>query len=273
MSVVVVGRSSFMAEEVRKKAPREWLFLSHKEAIENTAWADKARCIINFAFDPKLRTEGYNEPGDIDSRLARLIKNSSSHYIMLSSRMAYGPSVHADRGMREGDPASPVNPYGNSKLKVEKSLLEILGAERLTVLRMSNVFGFEPGRRSFLGMAQTRLAEEGKIVYDMSPLVSRDFIPVWRVADALFKIAAAPSPGVYNLGAGFGIQTGLIAEWLIEGYGAGELHVNKFSQADAFWLDMTKARRTFGLEAFTVEDLRTDFLECGRMLKSWKKAA
>lgn len=273
MSVVVVGKSSFMAQEMRRKAPQDWIFLSHIEATENTGWVDAARCVINFSFDPKLRAEGYIESGDIDSRLARLIKNSQAHYIMLSSRMAYGPSVHEDRGMREDDPVSPVNPYGNAKLAVEKSLLGILGADRLTILRMSNVFGFEPGRRSFLGMAQTRLAEEGKIVYDMSPLVSRDFIPVWLVAEALLNIAADPVPGVYNLGAGFGIQTGLIAEWLIEGYGAGELHVNKFSHADAFWLDMTKTKKTFGLSAFSFEDLRSDFLECGRKLKSWKKAA
>ncbi len=270
MTTVVIGQSSFMAGVVREKAPEDWLFLSHKDALSRTDWAEKAQCVINFSFDPTLRTEGYIQSADIDSRLAKMIKG---HYIMLSSRMVYGSSADEGRGMREDDPLNPVNPYGCAKLAIEKSLRDILGPERLTVLRMSNVFGFEPDRRSFLGMAQTRLSTEKKIVYDMSPLVRRDFIAVWRFADSLIKIAAVPQPGIYNLGAGFGVETGLIAEWLIEGYGAGELVINKFSHADQFWLDMEKTNRTFKIESFVPEDLREDCLGCGRMLKSWKKAA
>lgn len=273
MTIVAIGKTSFLAQAVRDKAPADWIFLSHAEALENTEWAESARCTVNFSFDPKLRTEGYIESADVDSRLARLMARHGGQYIMLSSRMVYGPSVHSDGGLREGDVLHPVNPYGRAKMAVEKSIADILGPERLTILRMSNVFGFEPDRRSFFGMAQTRLVNEGKIVYDMSPLVRRDFISVWHFADALLKIASAPRPGIYNLGAGFGIETGLIAEWLIEGYGGGELVVNKFSHADQFWLDMMETRDAFEIPALAPEDMRADCLECGRMLKSWKKAA
>lgn len=220
-----------------------------------------------------MRTGGYSASADFDSRLAHVLKEGDCRYIMLSSRMVYGPSVHDDSSLHEVDILHPDTPYGHAKMAVEKSLLDILGPERLTVLRISNVFGFEPERRSFFGMAQTRLMNEGKIVYDMSPLARRDFISVRNFACALIKIASAPHPGTYNLGSGFGLETGRIAEWLIEGYGAGELVVNKFSYSDQFWLDMGLTRKAFEIPVLSPEDLHADCLECGRMLKSWKKAA
>lgn len=266
MSIVAVGRSSFIAQAVRDMNPGRWEFLSHREALENPEKIRNARSVINFAYDPRLKTDAYSEEADIDLKLAKMIANNPVHYIMISSRMVYGrPTVGL--ALRETDTPSPVNIYGQSKLETEKKLADTLKPERLTILRLSNVFGFEPGRRSFFGMAQTKLLNEGRIVYDMSPLTKRDFISVTRVSDALVRIASAPKAGIYNLGAGFGIETGLIAEWLIEGFGSGELLVNRFSHDDQFFLDMTRTAATYGIKALTADHIRGDCLSCGERLK------
>lgn len=261
-----------MAEALREKAPEGWLFLSHQEAMSNKSWARQAKCVVNFSFNPLLRTGPYDPAADVDSHLASILREHTGHYIMLSSRMVYGRPV-SGFSLKENDPPLPLNAYGRSKLAVEQSLAQILGNDRLTVLRMSNIFGLEAGRRSFAGMAQSGLMKDGRIVYDMSPLVKRDFLAVWRFAEALISIASSPQPGLYNLGAGFGVQTGLIAEWLIEGFGGGELVINKFSHEDQFWLDMTKAHNFYEIAPVKEESLRQDFVYCGHALKTRNEAA
>ncbi len=272
MTVTIIGKSSFMAQAVREKAPKDWLFLSHTEALANDGWVKGATCVVNFAFDPALRSGPYSADADVDSKIAKMIAGSGAHYVMLSSRMVYGRPASGGR-MQEGDACDPINAYGKSKLAVERSLAGILGKDKLTILRLSNIFGIEPARRSFFGIAQAALARENRIVYDMSPLTCRDFLSVWRFAEALIAIASAPKPGLYNLGAGFGIETGMIAQWLIEGYGKGELHINRFSHDDQFYLDMEKTRAAYVIPTVTAEDLRQDCLACGDALKTWKDAA
>jgi len=189
------------------------------------------------------------------------------HYIMLSSRMVYG---QGDRsfGLTEEQTPAPSNPYGISKLTVERSLESILAPERLTILRLSNIFGFEKGRGSFFGRMMTSLADSKKIVFDMGADTQRDFLAVHRLADALAQIAARPVPGVFNIGAGFGAKCGDIAAWLIAGYGAGGLEVISPEIRDQFSLDVAKARKTWSLPAVTPALLCEDVTACGKMLRA-----
>ncbi len=272
MSVVIVGQSSFMARAVREIAPADWIFLSHTDALADDGWCRNASCVASFAFDPRVRAEGIAPGADIDSRLADMIAPHRGRYVMLSSQMVYG-APQGREALRESDAPQPATPYGQAKLAIERALQDRLGADRVTILRPSVVFGFEPGRRSFFGQAQTRLLQEQRIVYDISPLVKRDFLAVRRFAGDFARIAGAPAAGIYNLGAGFGVETGKIAQWLIEGYGAGELVADDSAPGEQFWLDMSKTRETFGLSAFTADDLRQDCLRCGAMLKSHREAA
>ena len=50
----------------------------------------------------------------------------------------------ATRPLAETAPTGPSDAYGRHKLAVEHALRELLG-ERLTVLRLANVFGYERG--------------------------------------------------------------------------------------------------------------------------------
>ena len=77
-----------------------------------------------------------------------------------------------------------------------------------------------------------------------------------------------PRPGIYNLGAGFGISCGQVAQWLIEGYGAGRLVVTDPVPKSQFQLDMGKARADYGLSQVTAAMLREDCLQCGAQLRA-----
>lgn len=267
----IIGQTGFMAQSLQEYGlGKHWTWLSHKDALEDQSWLDHTDVLINFAYAPALRREPYDPAVDIDSTLARLIASRAVHYVMLSSRMVYGHPQNSDVLSEDMEP-EPLNIYGQNKLKIERALREILPHDRLTILRLSNIFGFEPGRPSFFGMALSRLAEEGRIVYDMNPFVARDFLSCWRFGAALEEIAATPVPGLYNLGAGFGIETGLIAEWLIDGFGSGELLITNMERRDAFHVTMDKFYKAFpAANVMTLHDLEQDCRQCGTRLKTWK---
>lgn len=269
MTIIVVGKSSFLAQSVKAHPLcADWVFLSHKEALSDPQWLDEAECVINFSFPPAFKTQGYDAKNDTDTLLAGMIREHPLiHYIMLSSRMVYSESED-NPGFKEGQTEHPSSLYGQAKLTVENSLLSILGKEHLTILRLSNIFGHELGRHTFFGTALTTLLNEKKIFMDIAPDNERDFLAVWHFTEALVKIARNPVPGLYNLGTGFGTGCGLIAQWLIEGYGEGELIITNTSKRGQFWLNMQKTRTAFGLEEITADILQKDCIECAQNLRT-----
>ena len=193
--ILVVGRHSFLAQHfLEALAPAEVLAVGHEE-IERPDLFDGIGCVVNFCRHPLAASDAYRlEQMDPDLRLARRIGGRDIAYVMLSSRKVYAPS---DAPLSETSPTVPSDPYGRHKLAVEHALRDLLG-ERLTVLRLANVFGYEraQGRRTFVAMSLDSLAREGRIRYAMSPFVERDFLPVVAFADVLAKVVRAPPGGV-----------------------------------------------------------------------------
>jgi UDP-glucose 4-epimerase len=263
MSIFVIGKNGLLGQSL--KIHRGWNFLSHDEALSSPAWVTQASCVINCAFAPALRTNPYNEADDIDLTLARMIAAEKSHYIMISSRAAYGVRENADRGWQESDTPRPHNDYARNKLHIEKSLTSILG-DRLTVLRLATMFGHELNRPSFMGMALGGLREKNTITLDMHPDVPRDFYAVWR-SEAMNHIATAPKPGLYNLGSGHGTKCGDIARWLIAGYGQGHF-THTADHKDPFFLNMDKTHAAWpGIAVTTPQQIREDVMSCGMWLR------
>jgi nucleoside-diphosphate-sugar epimerase len=260
-----------MIARVLRQHPRTrgWDYLSHVEALAAPEKVRGAARVINFAFDPRLRSNPYDKVLDVDLQLACLLATEPVNYIMASTRMVYGPA-HGDFRLSEYMETRPTTHYGASKLECEARVSSVLG-DRLTVLRFPNVFDIseaEGGRRSFFGQAMRTLRSEGQIVFDMSPFVARDFLPASLLATRLSAIAEYPVPGVFNLGAGFPAPTGRIAQWLIEGYGSGDLVIKNFREFDSFWLDTKKAMRTWGFEPLAEQELRAHCVAAGTALRS-----
>ena len=268
MRVTIIGKNSFIAKGIRERlGDNGWAYLSHDEALNDTSWTDKTDCVINFALNPKLKTESYREAMDIDLKLARLIANRPIHYIMASTRLLYGQSDH-HFNLTERFPINAELAYSKNKLVTERNLMVNMPQDRLTILRLANVFGHELERESFFGLMLTRLKYSGKIFFNMSPESLRDFLPVWRLADALAVITQNPKPGVYNLGSGLGTTCGDVAARVMEGFGDGKLHVLDRIIDDQYWLDITAAKTAWpDLPVITPDTLREDCIACGKWLR------
>jgi dTDP-4-dehydrorhamnose reductase/UDP-glucose 4-epimerase len=220
--------------------------------------------VICFARHPLLGQEDYrSETMDPDRRLAERIAERDVAYVMVSSRKVYAPRAGP---LAETDPTAPTDLYGRHKLAAEEALRARLGP-RLTILRLANVFGDEraPGRRTFFALTLHALACEGRIRFDMSPFVERDFLPVEACARLLAAIAATPPGGILNVGSGIALATGRLALWVLEGYGGGELVIGSTEEKDPFVLDVTRISERYG-QPCTHEDLRATCLELGRRI-------
>jgi dTDP-4-dehydrorhamnose reductase/UDP-glucose 4-epimerase len=231
---VVVGRSGFIARGLGSVAAAGgWRFASHDrpDALEG------AECVVNCALPPAERTGDVETENLFDVRLARAASRMGARYVMLSSRKVYDATRQAGAG--EDAPTGPSDAYGRNKLRAERAVLDIMGG-RATVLRLANVIGWEPGRRSFMGMMLSGLGREGRVTLDVSPFVRRDFLPVESVAGIIADLVVRETGGILNVGSGIGTPVGHVALWLMEGAGRGELVVTSPFERDGFHLDVAR---------------------------------
>lgn len=274
MKVVVVGSHSFIAQALQRcAASAGWHYLSHEQALADTAWVRGSDVVLNCAFDDRLKGAAYRADWDIDLQLARLVRSQTQmRYVLLSSRTVYGPRPDSTR-LNEAMPPAPQSAYAKAKWRTEQSLLQLLG-DRLTVFRLGNIFGYEPapGRRNFFALALHSLASQGRIALDINPFVERDFLPVEHCAAGLAGAIQRLRGGTFHLGAGYGTAVGKIAQWIIEGYGSGELLITNLRDFDAFWLDMGRTQQVFGALSLSPAQLQSACRAAGQRLHGERQA-
>ncbi len=265
--VTVIGKNSFLAQALqRHEATSSWRFLDHDTALSDIFWMEDTSTLINCAFHPELRSGPYAPIKDIDLLLSGFIQNKPDiHYMMLSSRAVYGPAPR-NHILHEDLEPEPETAYGLNKWLSEQALTEMLPPERLTILRMGNIFGDEAGRHTFFGQMLGSLKEKGVIDFDIAPDAVRDFLPADQWADYLVTIASNPKAGLYNIGAGFGVDIETLAGWVIEGFGAGEITYSARSYKGQFILDTERARTAYTLAVYNKDNLRADALKIGQNL-------
>ncbi len=266
MRGVLVGKSSYLAGSLTE-LPGDWSYLSHHDIDESADLLKSADIVINCALNPALRNAAYDVRHDVDHAIAGMI-GPRTFYTMLSSRMVYGEGATGPVPFAETDDCNPSNAYGKNKLAIEQGLNALIGPDRLIVLRLGNIFGFELDRPTFLGCALTSLKNTGKLHFDLAPESVRDFLPAANLGEIMRKVVAKPVAGIYNIGSGVPLSIADITSWLIEGYGKGEVIYTDTSAKGQFILDVRKSARTYGLPAMNKADLEKRFIECGRQLQA-----
>lgn len=267
MSILVIGKSAFLAQALQNIAELDnWHLMSHQEALDPAKWPKGLTSVINFAYDPIIIEGQYS---DLDHQFAKIAAKHEAAYIMLSSRAVYGISTKPTILTEKQNFFDLVTPYGHAKRLIEKDLQE--NFDNVTILRLSNIFGFEylpdKPRDTFFGMMLTNLKEKNTINFSMNGLTQRDFLPLANFTKNLTLIAGTPKSGIFNLGAGFGVSCGDIAQWVIEGYGDGILSSEEGGITDSFVLDMMNTNAAFGLDTINTSDIKHACVKIGQQLK------
>lgn len=251
MKLLVIGKSSFIAKQFidfceRKKI--EYLAISHSDFSGNL---DGFSWVINFSLNPRFFVDGYSTGIDQDALIASEVsKVNGVKFAMVSSRTVYGSEAKLSR-YTEHDPSNELanSNYGRNKIYSEQFCESVMGSDSLLILRGSNIFGYEVGRRSFMGMAMATLLESSQISLDVSGKTVRDFIPVTFFVESLAFLIARGESGVFNVGAGFGVTLEEFCAALISGYGRGNIVTNRAAvKKDQFVLDTRKLIAAGGTE-------------------------
>lgn len=241
---LLIGRGSHLGGAVLAAEGDELSIdaVSHTADLESLN-LDEYNVVVNMGYDPRYMREPYVEELDFDLAVARRVARSGTHYVMMSTRRVYGQPMPFR--LDEDYAPQPQDHYGRNKYRTELQVQELLGP-RCSIVRVANVFGFEPGRHTFFGIALDKLKRNNKIVLDTSPFVRRDFIHIDDFARTLRRVLAVRPQGLYNLGSGDSTAIGHIALWMIEGYGKGELVVTSPVERDSFELNIDKLTHVIG---------------------------
>ncbi|HYD67803.1 NAD-dependent epimerase/dehydratase family protein [Azospirillum sp.] len=248
--ILVVGRNSVLAGAFAACAARPpCRFVSHGE-LDRPGVFDGIRTVVNFALHPDTRRTPYDPAKDADLAVGRAAADRALGFVLLSTRKVYDPAALADLeagGAAEDAPLGPTDHYGANKLRTEEALRALLG-ERLTVLRIANIVGFDrvPGRAMFMNRMLDTLAAQGCIRFDVSPFVRRDFLPDDDFARALAAVLERGLTGTFNVGSGYAVEVGRLALWVMEGYGAGELRITDPRHHDEFVLNVDRLQTAIG---------------------------
>jgi len=273
MSIVIIGKNSFLAQHYRdfiaqnQNGNMPYHFLSYRD-VQNHNFSNvfsTAQCVINFACDPAIR-EG--QASFFDLQCAQKAQENGAYYIMISSRAVYGEGDHGGMITEQSEFLPTQSPYALGKRAVEAQLQSKI--EKLIILRPSNIFGFEyqepAPRQTFFGQMLFSLKQRGQISFDISTKVARDFLPVDIFAHYIDLIARAPKAGIYNIGSMIGTPIHQIAQSVIDGYGQGSI-IEGEEERDNFVLDCSCAQKMFNLPIITQSQILEACYDSGQRLR------
>jgi nucleoside-diphosphate-sugar epimerase len=259
LTVLVVAAGGFIGAALARAIPG-CRTAGHGD-IARPDLLDGIRTAVWCGRDPRLGSGAWTPAADAELAFAGRCAAAGVQLLSLGTRKVYAPSP---RPLREDSALGPFDTYGRQKLELEQALHGLLGA-RLTRLRLANIFGWEPGRSSFMGRMLTTLATDGEIRFDMSPFTRRDFLAVGDAAAMIAALAVDPPGGVVNVGSDVGVETGRLAMALLAGYGRGRLIIERAEERDTFVLDTS---RLFWWTGMTVDAGRAEAvaMKLGRRL-------
>ncbi len=208
-------RFSFREIDIRDTARINELM--HEQDFDGVVHLAALKSVEDSFKEKNLYTE-INTTGT--SKLIDLaVANNIEKFIFSSSAAVYGPK-HTPSGVSELSPASPISPYGVSKLNAEIALTQKLNQGKIkgTSLRFFNVIG--TSHRELIDLAEDNLIPailkcyrsntQPKIFGSDYPTKDgtavRDYVDVRDIAKAhlLAAFGSAPLPPIVNIGTGKG---------------------------------------------------------------------
>jgi len=241
MKTLIIGKNSFIGKHFYH-ATKNVDIISYSD-VDKVDFS-KYNTILNCAITPEFKIEDYKQRNDLDYQVAILAAANKCHYIMMSTRKVYGTCDDLQI-LNEESKLDANDYYGDNKATSERKIVDLGGSH--TILRASNIYGFEYGRNSFMGFCMNQLKHNDEIVYTISGKSKRDFISIKSVCKVLNKIVEKKPTGIYNLSSSYGTEIGEVARALIEGYESGKF-IESGQIKDQFILDNRKLLKTLDIE-------------------------
>lgn len=275
-NVTVIGKNSNLAQFLAKKPETaDWLFLSHEDVRTREAEIRASDVVINFAVHPDVVAKGEVTPEtDLDSQIAEMLADTPAHFIMASSRKVYGehpeqPEITVESAL------SPEDPYGAAKKQIEENVAARMPADRLTVLRLTNIVGWnhkDLSQKGFAGHVFNELCTKGGMVeLEYDPDCLRDFLPQEKFCEVMIALAEDPKSGTFNLGSNRPLMIGTLVTAWAKGYGdEGMMLIDRQQERyPDVYLRSDEIYAQTGVEALSEDELINTLRADGQALREW----
>jgi nucleoside-diphosphate-sugar epimerase len=159
--------------------------------------------------------------GHVDLLRHMLADAKYDSWLYLSSARVYG--LMAPETLAHEETPVPLRPSADAIFDLSKLLGESVCLAHpnpsVRIVRLSNVYGADQSRHTFLGAVMAELARTGQVTIQESPESSKDYISIDDVVELLPQIAVDGEARCYNVVSGEITTHGRIAETIkAEGY-------------------------------------------------------
>ena len=211
--VVLIGSKSFIQlnlfDYLKKKLNVRMIKYSDisKSNISN------ADFVVNFSNTKSFYEKKYSKKNDRNLKIASFIKNSNTIFFLLSSRVVYSQKLN----LSEKSKLAPISIYGKNCLKSEKYCKEKL-KRKLVILRLSNVFGYEFGKKKKPSLVSIILGgiKKKKITFDNNYYLLKDFLPVKILCLYFEKLFLLQVNGIFNVGSGIPFSVKKFVNFIVD---------------------------------------------------------
>ena len=216
MSFTVLGGSGFIGSALVKglAAQRVETYAPGRDDV------DWSRELGHVLYAIGLTADFRDRPLDtVDAhvnRLSEVLRRGRFETLtyLSSTRVYRGSSDTRESASLSVRPAEGNDLYNISKLMGESLCLAAPPAAR--VVRLSNVYGFDPGSDNFLPAVLRVAAQHGEVRLRSALDSCKDYVAIEDVVDAVLRIATSARMRLYNIASGRNVTHREIAEKLAE---------------------------------------------------------
>ena len=209
LKILLIGYKSFLQQNLYEYLKKKYLVKKIRFENFKKYKIKENDTIINFSYNKNFFSKKYNITNDRNYYLAKLLKNSKSNFILISTRQIYKPKIN----VTENSVIKPINNYAKNCLYSEKICKKVL-RNNLLILRLANVVGLKLVKKKPSLMSSIYV--EKKIIFDNNFYIYKDLLPVELFCVLFEKLIKSNQKGTLNLGSGIPIKTDFFLSKIIE---------------------------------------------------------